>query len=99
VSRAKQAQPSRGIAGRVYLDPGDRLSGQFAQPRPCTVLNGWGRTRTTAAAGVHWLTPPPGAPRNAAVRYHDDGTTAVVPFTRRLRVAGGSESSGQGRCG
>ena len=59
-----------GIAGRVYLDPGDRLAGYQDQPRPCTILVQWGRG---------------GGPRNVTVRYHDDNTTAVIPFSRRLR--------------
>lgn len=58
------------MIGRAYLDPGDRLAGRYDPPRPCTVL-------------VRWR---PGArPRNVAVRYLDDGSTAVIPFTRRLR--------------
>jgi hypothetical protein len=57
------------IVGRTYLDPGDRLAGRHDPPRRCVVLTQWG---------------PGGGPRNVAVRY-DDGTTAVVPFSRRLR--------------
>lgn len=58
------------MIGRTYLDPGDRLAGRYDPPRRCTVL-------------VRWR---PGArPRNVAVRYLDDHTTAVIPFPRRLR--------------
>lgn len=55
---------------RVYLDPGDRLTGRYDPPRPCTVTAQWG---------------PGGGPRNVAVRYLDSGVTAVIPFSRRLR--------------
>lgn len=62
---------------RVYLDPGDRLSGRNDPPRPCRVITIW--------------RPPPrgqrGGPCNVAVRYLDDGSTAVIPFPRRLRRA------------
>ncbi|MFE3452407.1 hypothetical protein ACFXJ8_26135 [Nonomuraea sp. NPDC059194] len=58
------------MIGRVYADPGDRLSGRFDPPRPCQVLIPWG---------------PGGGPRNVAVRYLDDGSEAVIPFQRRLR--------------
>jgi hypothetical protein len=57
---------------RLYADPGDRLSGRYDPPRPCVVITQW----------------RPGGPRNVAVRYLDDGTTAVIPFTRRLRKTG-----------
>jgi hypothetical protein len=60
-----------GMAGRVYLDPGSRLSGRYDPPRQCVVLIRWGKG---------------GGPRNVAVRYLDDGTRAVIPFPRRLRV-------------
>jgi hypothetical protein len=55
---------------RVYLDPGDRLSGRNEPPRPCVVLTQWG---------------PGGGPRNVLVRYLDDQQRAVIPFPRRLR--------------
>lgn len=62
---------------RVYLDPGDRISGRNNPPRRCIILTIW--------------RPPPhgqrGGPHNVAVRYLDDGTTAVIPFPRRLRRA------------
>jgi hypothetical protein len=58
-------------AGRLYLDPGDRLTGRYDPPRRCHVLTQWA---------------PGGGPRNVRVRY-DDGTTAVIPFSRRLRRA------------
>ena len=54
---------------RVYLDPGDRMTGPYRPPRPCTVIIQWG---------------PGGGPRNVAVRYLD-GSTAVIRFPRRLR--------------
>lgn len=57
------------MIGRTYLDPGDRLAGRYDPPRRCVVLTGWG---------------PGGGPRNVRVRY-DDGTVAIIPFSRRLR--------------
>jgi len=60
------------MIGRAYLDPGDRLVGRYGPPRLCTVL-------------IRWA--PGGRPRNVLVRYADDGTEAVIPFTRRLRRA------------
>lgn len=61
------------MTGRVYLDPGDRLCGRYDPPRRCVVLTQWatGRGKT--------------GPRNVAVEY-DDGTRAVIPFSRRLRL-------------
>lgn len=61
------------ITGTTYLDPGDRLAGRYDPPRPCTVLTRW------CGPGLH----------NVAVRYADDGSTAVIPFPRRLRKPGG----------
>lgn len=61
-------------AARVYLDPGDRTSGRHDPPRRCVVVTQWARTQ-----------PGRGAPRNVAVRYLDDGSMAVIPFSRRLR--------------
>lgn len=58
------------MIGRDYLDPGDRLAGRYEPPRPCTVL-------------IRWATG--GRPRNVLVHYADDGSEAVIPFTRRLR--------------
>jgi hypothetical protein len=66
------------MIGRVYLDPGDRLSGRYDPPRRCQVVTRWGRG---------------GRPRNVAVRYLDDGTMAVVPFSRRLRRAADDQES------
>jgi hypothetical protein len=60
------------ILGRIYLDPGDRLSGRHAPPRPCRILTQWA---------------PDGGPRNVAVEYLADGSRAVIPFPRRLRKA------------
>ncbi len=57
------------MIGRVYLDPGDRLSGYRTPPEPVTVVARWG---------------PGGGPRNVAVRRRD-GRIEVIPFTRRLR--------------
>lgn len=54
----------------IYLDPGDRLTGPYRPARPCMVLN--------RGKG-------PG-PRNARVRYYDDGTFAIIPPLRRLRL-------------
>jgi hypothetical protein len=58
------------MIGRVYRDPGSRLSGRYTPPRRCVVLTRWGSG---------------GGPRNVAVRYLDDGRCAVIPFPRRLR--------------
>jgi hypothetical protein len=60
------------MIGRVYLDPGDRMSGRYDPPRRCRVVTRWSRG---------------GSPPNFAVRYLDDGTVAVVPWPRRLRRA------------
>jgi hypothetical protein len=57
------------VIGRLYLDPGDRLSGRHDPPRPCRVLARWG---------------PGGGPRNVLAQY-EDGACAVIPFPRRLR--------------
>lgn len=59
-----------GITGRTYLDPGDRHCGYYDPPRECIVLTQWSQV---------------GGPRNVTVRYADDSTVAVVPFSRRLR--------------
>jgi hypothetical protein len=61
------------MIGRIYLDPGDRLSGRYDPPRLCEVITRW-----RPGCGKS-------GPHNVAVRYLDDGTTAVVPFMRRLR--------------
>jgi hypothetical protein len=66
------------VIGRLYLDPGDRLSGRYDPPRLCRVLTQWGRG---------------GGPRNVAVQYMDDGSRAVIPFTRRLRRAARPEQA------
>lgn len=59
------------IVNRIYLDPGDRLSGRKDPPELVTVITRWG-------AG--------GGPRNVAIGC-PDGTRQVIPFTRRLRRA------------
>jgi hypothetical protein len=59
-------------ADRLYLDPGDRLTGRYDPPRRCHVITQWG--------------PGAGGPRNVRVRY-EGGATAVSPFSRRLRRA------------
>jgi hypothetical protein len=64
-------------ADRVYLDSGDRLAGRYDPPRLCVVTAQWG---------------PGAGPRNVAVRYLDDDTIAVIPFPRRLRRAGPTDS-------
>ncbi|MDF5755807.1 hypothetical protein [Spongiactinospora sp. TRM90649] len=61
------------MIGRTYLDPGDRLAGQYTPPRQCVVL-------------VKWA-PGGRGPRNVLVRYLDDDSRAVIPFSRRLRRA------------
>ena len=58
------------ITGRTYLDPGDRLSGYYDPPRLCRILTQWAQH---------------GGLRNVAVEYSDNGSRAVMPFTRRLR--------------
>jgi hypothetical protein len=58
------------VIGRVYLDPGSRMSGTYDPPRRCVVLVRWGPGR---------------GPRNVLVRYLDDGSRTVIPFARRLR--------------
>jgi hypothetical protein len=55
---------------RVDADPGDRLTGRYDPPRRCRVLTQWG---------------PGGGPRNVTVRYEDDSSETVIPFSRRLR--------------
>ena len=83
------------ITGKSYLDPGSRLSGRYNPPRRCVVLTSCGPVLTasrypagTELLEVHWLRgePPRSAPFNVAVRYEDDGSAAVVPFHRRLRL-------------
>lgn len=64
------------INGKTYLDPGDRWAGTFVPPRRCTVLIA-GRASTRAK---------PAGPRTVLVRYADDGSTEVIPFSRRLRL-------------
>jgi hypothetical protein len=64
------------MAGRIYLDPGSRMSGRYKPPRRCKILTRWG---------------PGGGPRSVAVRYGDDGSEAVIPFPRRLRKATGGD--------
>jgi hypothetical protein len=66
------------VIGRLYLDPGDRLSGRHDLPRPCRVLARWG---------------PGGGPRNVLAQY-EDGSRAVIPFPRRLRRAEASAPAG-----
>ena len=63
------------IVGRTYLDPGDRMAGTFTPPRRCAVL----------VAGRASTRQNPAGPRTVAVRY-EDGSTAVIPFARRLRL-------------
>lgn len=64
------------MIGRVYLDPGDRLSGRLDPPERVTVRARWGRG---------------GGPRNVLVE-RADGRLAVVPFPRRLRRTHGDET-------
>jgi hypothetical protein len=70
------AAPVTGIVGRVYLDPGDALSGPIDPPELVEVL-------------VQWAVPERGGPRNVKVR-RPDGSVTVIPFTRRLRLVTGS---------
>jgi hypothetical protein len=46
------------------------MSGRYDPPRACVVVTQWSKG---------------GGPRNVAVRYLDDGSVAVIPFSRRLR--------------
>lgn len=65
------------MTGSVYLDPGGptfrghRVT--YDPPRRCVVLTAWDTSRIKTG------------PRNVAVQY-DDGTRAVIPFSRRLRL-------------
>ncbi|MGH3978056.1 MAG: hypothetical protein ACRDRZ_03480 [Pseudonocardiaceae bacterium] len=63
-----------GMIGRSYLDPGDRASGHNHPPVPVTVICRWGQG---------------GGPHNVTIR-RPDGSTAVVPFPRRLRRMDGA---------
>ena len=67
----------------VYLDRGDHLAGYYEPPRPCRVITIW----RPAPHGQR-----DGRPSNIAVRYLDDGSTAVIPFARRLRHARNHET-------
>jgi hypothetical protein len=58
------------MIGRIYLDPGSRLTGRNDPPRRCIVLVKWG-----SGGGL----------RNVLVRYEDDNSEAVIPFPGRLR--------------
>ena len=60
------------MIGRVYLDPGDRMSGRHDPPQPCQLLLRW---------------EPGAGPQNVLVEYLDDGDRAVIPFPRHLRRA------------
>lgn len=66
------------MIGRRYVDPGDRWAGRYDPPRPCVVLVAGRASTQRAKAG----------PRTVLVEYLDDGSRAVVPFSRRLRRAG-----------
>jgi hypothetical protein len=65
------------MISRVYLDPGDRWVGRYDPPRPCRVLIRWRPVQRGERSG----------PRSVLVEYLDDGSRAVIPFTRRLRRA------------
>ena len=71
---------------RVYADPGDRLTGRYDPPRRCVVLTQWGPRRHRERSACLRLRPPRSVsgPRNVLARYND-GSEAVVPFSRRLR--------------
>lgn len=72
------AAPPPGMAGRTYLLAGEPVT------VVCTfVLPSRARPLPACPAWLHWATPPPGAPRNVAVR-HPDGRTVVRP-ARGLR--------------
>lgn len=64
------------LEGKTYLDPGDKWAGRFAPPRRCTVL----------IAGPASTRVKPAGPRTVLVRYADDRSTQVIPFSRRLRI-------------
>lgn len=83
------------IVGRRYLDPGDSRTGKYDPPRPCVVVGQWGNTGPPSVGVIQWYPNPrdgtpvaSSGPRNVAVEY-EDGTIAVIPFTRRLRKEGG----------
>lgn len=65
------------MVGRRYLDPGDRWAGSYDPPRLCIAL----------VAGRASTRRDPAGPRTVWVRYLDDGSEAVIPFPRRLRLA------------
>ncbi|MET8866496.1 hypothetical protein ABZW11_26460 [Nonomuraea sp. NPDC004580] len=66
------------MTGRTYL-----LRGEPVTVLHTFVLPSRARPLPPAPPWLHWVTPPPGAPRNAAVRL-PDGRIVVRPF-RGLR--------------
>jgi hypothetical protein len=82
------------IVGRVYLDPGDRFAGYYDPPRLCRAVAGPGPLAVPPEYPWLHLELKPGkrekrgGPRNALVVY-EDGSQAVVPINRRLRLVRG----------
>jgi hypothetical protein len=69
------------VTGRTYLLRGERVE------LVCTFLLPSKRNPLPPApAWLTWVTPPPGAPRNAAVRY-PDGHVVVRSFRGLRRAA------------
>ncbi|MEV0149074.1 MULTISPECIES: hypothetical protein [unclassified Nonomuraea] len=66
------------MTGRTYL-----LGGQHVTVVCAFVLPSKRRPLPTAPDWLTWVTPPPGAPRNVAIRY-PEGHVVVRPF-RGLR--------------
>ncbi|WP_431897852.1 hypothetical protein [Nonomuraea sp. bgisy101] len=69
------------MTGRSYL-----LGGELVTVVAAFVLPSRARPVPPCPAWLTWVTPPPGAPRNVAVR-RADGTVTVRPFRglRRIR--------------
>lgn len=68
------------MTGRHYL-----LGGQQVELICRFVLPSKRNPLPPAPAWLTWVTPPPGAPRNAAIRY-PDGHVTVRPFRGLRRV-------------
>lgn len=69
------------MTGRTYL-----LRGEHVELVCTFVLPSKRNPLPACPPWLHWATPPPGAPRNAAVR-HPDGRVVVRPFRGLRRTA------------